>query len=219
VTVDKNRLGIIGALLAMTVVAVLGFVLGVQPQLVALAAADASLAAAAQRNTEHAADVAALKKQFASLNELRAELVPLQASVPNATELPAFVTQIGALAEASGLNLSGLTVADAQPYTPVDAADATTDATADAAGAQNSPVTNALITADNFASLAVQITVTGPAGSALDFVNGLQTGSRLFLVTGLRTSATDTPGSVDATISGLIYVLVPMTGDSAVSVG
>jgi hypothetical protein len=45
-------------------------------------------------------------------------------------------------------------IADAQPYTPV-------EPPADAA-----PVTNALITADNFAALAVQIMVTGATATS-----------------------------------------------------
>ena len=227
---ERHRLLMIAAVLAMTVVAVLGFVVGVQPQLGNLAAAEESRAAAQQRNTEQAAVVAALKQQFAGLAELQAELVPLQASVPSDTELPAFVTQLDALAGASGVTLSSLTVSDAQPYTPVAAPVAPVVAEADAAGSPTPaptaapsapsaapapgvpPVSSAKITAANFASVAVQITVTGTEAGALDFVYGLQTGSRLFLVTGLKTSMTDTPGSVDATITGLIYVLVPLAG-------
>jgi hypothetical protein len=74
------------------------------------------------------------------------------------------------------------------------------------------PVTNSKITAINFASLAVQVTVTGTYENALDFVNGLQTGQRLFLVSGLNTAPLEGENSsrvVTATISGLVYALVP----------
>jgi hypothetical protein len=229
---ERHRLWTIAAVLAMTVVAVLGFIIGIQPQLGNLAVAEQNQAAAQQRNTDQAAVVAALKKQFAGLGDLQAELLPLQASVPSDTELPAFVTQLDALAGATGVTLSSLTVADAQPYTPAvapvaaaatdtsDSASATpTPAASAAPTAGVPPVTSARITAANFASVAVQITVTGTEAGALDFVHGLQTGSRLFLVTGLKTSMTDTPGSVDATITGLIYVLVPLSGASPVAAG
>lgn len=231
---ERHRLFMIAALLAMTVVAVLGFVVGVQPQLGNLATTEQNRAAAEQRNTEQAAVVAALRQQFARLGELEAELVPLQASVPSDTELPAFVTQLDALAGASGVTLSSLTVSDAQPYTPVAAPVAAAADASDAAGSPTPaptaapsvapaagfpPVSSAKITAANFASVALQITVTGTEAGALDFVHGLQAGSRLFLVTGLKTSMTDTPGSVDATITGLIYVLVPLAGGSPVAAG
>jgi hypothetical protein len=228
---QRHRLLVIAAMLAMTVVAVLGFVVGIQPQLGNLAVAEENQAAAQQRNAEQTAVVAALKEQFDGLSDLKAELAPLQASVPSTNELPAFVTQLDALAGASGVTLSSLTIADAQPYTPVappaaEPADVSEGSTATPTPAPSAvsaagvpPVSNAKITATNFAWLAVQITVTGTEAGSLDFVHGLQTGSRLFLVTGLKTSRTDAPGSVDATITGLIYVLVPSADDSRVATG
>ncbi|MET0955641.1 MAG: hypothetical protein ABWY68_06780, partial [Cryobacterium sp.] len=83
------------------------------------------------------------------------------------------------------------------------------------------PVTNAKITTDNFASLAITVTVKGSYANALQFVNGLQTGGRLFLVSGLVTSrgagegSEAAPDDVTATISGLAYVLVPGTEPAA----
>ena len=52
--------------------------------------------------------------------------------------------------------------------------------------------------------------------NALNFVDGLQTGKRLFLVSGLTTKPSeDVSGAVDAVISGYIYVLVPAPKASA----
>ena len=58
----------------------------------------------------------------------------------------------------------------------------------------------------------VTIGVHGPYSSVLNFVNGLQTGKRLFLVTGILSAKDADSGSenvVAAKVTGLIYVLKP----------
>lgn len=233
---DKNRLWVIGSVLVMVVVVVAGWFVAVQPQLAAKAVADSQRAGVEQVNTAHEVLLATLKQDFEKIDELKAELAPLDASVPSGTDIAAFVDQLDLLSGAAGVTLTGITVADAAPYTsvatpvvaPVEGAPVpeSTPAPTESAPpavpaptppvAGTPPVTNSLITSTNFASLAVQVTVTGDYSSVLNFVNGLQTGTRLFLATGLSTSVSTaladakvvTTG-VDATISGLIYVLVP----------
>jgi hypothetical protein len=228
---DKNRIWVTGSVLVMVAVIALGWPIGIQPQLTARSAAEQQRITTAATNANHIALIAKLKNDFTVIGRLSAKLAQLDDSVPTGTEIPAFVNQLDALATKSTVTLAGFTVADAQPYTPVaapvDAAaadPASTPGTGDEAAAAPAvptptpaagvpPVTNGLITGDNFAALAVQITIKGTYAAALDYVNGLQTGKRLFLVTGLTTAKstveTDPPGTVDATISGLVYVLVP----------
>lgn len=225
---DKNRLWIIGSVLVMVVVVVLGWLVGIQPQLDAISADAEEQATVEVTNAGHAALLAKLKEDFKDIDKLNAELASLDASVPAGTEIPAFVDQLDALAVGTQVILSGITVADAQPYTPVTAplapvagsgstptpAPSATSAPVPTAGIP--PVTNAKISADNFATIAVQITVKGDYTNVLNFVNGLQTGTRLFLVTGLATAAsTDHPGAVEANISGLIYARVTPAPASA----
>lgn len=225
---DKNRLWTIGCILVMVAVLVGGIFLGVQPQLAAAAAANQQRESVEASNAGQAAVLEQLKTDFDGIDVLKAELEPLSASVPSGTRMPALVNQIHALAGATQVTLDGLTVSDATPYTPVEApaaeseseppAEPTPATAAPTAGVP--PVTSPLITAANFASLAVTVTVTGSYGNALNFVNGLQTGDRLFLVTGLTTTAEapaegeESTGEVTAAISGLVYVLVPATGDA-----
>ncbi|WP_431218736.1 hypothetical protein [Leifsonia xyli] len=87
-------------------------------------------------------------------------------------------------------------------------------------------MTSDKLTAANFSSLAVTLTVKGTYAQALAFVNGLQQGKRLFLVDGITTSSssgstgsTSAPaagGSETATITGLIFVVTsPAQGPSA----
>lgn len=236
---DRNRLWVIGSVLVMCAILALGFVLGIQPQLQAAAAAQSERATVEATNAQHATVLAQLKEDFAGIDDVRAALVPLNLSVPSGTEMPAFVNQLSELAAQSQVTLTAIRVEDAQAYAPVvaptvadpvataPAADAgTTAESATAEPAAAAPVATAgvppfvdsRITAANFASLGVQLQVTGDYNRVLDFVSGLQSGTRLFLVSNLGTTAaagsTGAPvadGTVDATISGLVYVLVPTT--------
>ena len=237
---DKNRLWVIGSVLVMAAILALGFVLGIQPQLKSASEARAERLVVETTNVEQALVLAQLKMDYARIDEVRDELAPLTLSVPAGTEMPAFINQLSELAGQSQVSLTMITVTEPQAYAEVAApvaeapvADAAAEGgTADAAAvaapvaaapvatAGVPPVVDARITAANFASLSVQISIRGDYNRVLDFVNGLQTGSRLFLVSDITTTAlsaegatTETApvdaGTVDATVTGLAYVLVP----------
>lgn len=232
---DKNRMWVIGSVLAMVAVLFLGWVAGIQPQLAAAGIANAERATVEQTNVVQAAALAKLTEDFASLDSLKASLAPLADSVPSGTEAPAFLSQMDALAVAHGVTLVGITMADPMAYTPIvppatvptggtDAeAEVTSEVQTDAAAAPEAavagapPVTNSQITSTNFASLAVNVEVSGSYANVLNFVSAVQSGTRLFMVTGLKTAATDAPGEVTATISGFIYALV--SAEAATEVG
>jgi Tfp pilus assembly protein PilO len=227
--VDKNRIWMLGSVVVMVAVVALGFLLGIQPHLKTVAAARADSAAVTAVNLAQTATLDKLKQDFAGIDEVRAELEPLNLSVPTGTEMATFVSQLSALAARSQVTVSSITIADAVAYTPVVATPAEAPApVADDAEATEAvpaevgpvdiagipPVVDPLITADSFASLNVQISIQGDYDRVLEFVDGLQTGGRLFLVSGISTSSSTGEGSdgVEATISGLVYVLVPPTG-------
>ncbi|MGO4691326.1 hypothetical protein [Glaciibacter sp. 2TAF33] len=247
---DKNRLWVIGSVLVMVVVVALGWVLGVEPQLSVTATANQQLAEVEATNAAHESSLAKLKEDFSGIDALNQQLASLSQSVPSGTNVPAYVDQLDALATANQVTLKSLTVADAEAYTAVapvapavpaasteagaSAAPTPTEAPAPVAAPGAPPVTNAKITADNFASLAVTISISGSYGNVLNFVNGLQTGSRLFLVTGLSTTAAADAAApadpkaakpapstpiVEGTISGLIYSIVTPTVPAVVGAG
>jgi hypothetical protein len=123
---------------------------------------------------------------------LTTEFTTLSASIPDGPAIPDFVNQLDDLAAGNEVTLSGLTIADAQAYTP------------------EAPAASALITAQSLAALEVDVAISGDYAQVLEFVDGLQTGARLFLVTGITTQRdTDKQELVEASISGLVYVLVP----------
>lgn len=231
---DKNRIWLLGSVIAMVAVVTLGFLLGVQPHLKTMAAARAESAAVEAANLTQTATLDALKRDFADIDEVRKELEPLNVSVPTGSEMPTFVNQLSELAARTQVTIAGITVADAVAYAPVVPAPVEVPASVDdetaidetaateAAPAEVSPVAtpgmppivDPLITEETFASLGVEITIRGDYDRVLSFVDGLQSGGRLFLVSGISTVAATEEGSVgvDATISGLVYVLAPAAG-------
>lgn len=227
---DKNRLWLIGSILVMALIVAGGWVVGVQPQLAAIADAETQKAAVDDTNARNAQVLAQLKKDSADLPTLKAKLAELAASVPDGSSIPPFTDQLNALYTSSNVICVDQAFADAVAYKPVTpvappAAAATSTSTpsptptpvATAAAAPTAspagvpPVVNALITSQNFAAQPVTITVRGQYADILTFVNGLQTGPRLFLVTGLSTAPTTgtdaAPGRLDGKVVGYIYSL------------
>ncbi|MDJ0376034.1 hypothetical protein [Cryobacterium sp. PH31-L1] len=226
---DHNKLWLIGSALVTSVIVVLGAVLGIQPQLESMTAADASRTVVQATNAEHVALLARLKHDFKNLDALTTEADALAESVPSGSAMPALVDQLNAQAVATGLTLTGMTVTEAVPYMPVVPVAAAPDAAAVPgaapapavpvavpAVAPAAPAPSTAITSTNFAAFPMQVTVTGSYAEVLDFVAGLQSGSRLFLIDGLGTvAAPGLPGLVNATISGLVYSLVVPAAASA----
>lgn len=224
---NKNRLLTIGAILVMVAVTAGGWFLGIQPQLAAAAATNQSRATIQGQNTVNEALLASLKKDFSHIGALKTQLASLQDSVPASAAMSAFLTEIDSLAGAHQVVATAIRVADATVYSPpavavpVPAAAATAAPTptptpvpvAPVAPVGTLQVVNPKITAANFVAIPVHLTITGQYPNVLDFVNGLQMGPRLFLVTTLSittpTAAAKTTGSgVESNIGGFIYVLL-----------
>ncbi|TFB52927.1 hypothetical protein [Cryobacterium sp. Sr3] len=245
---DLNRLWVFGTVVLIAATALLGWVLGISPKLSEASLADADRVVVETQNSASELKVAALKEKFASIGELKGELSALRSAVPDAAEIPAFLTQLDSIAQQHQVTLTDISVNDAQAYAPLVvappalAAEAaptegaasptptpipTTAPTAAEEAAALAPVPNELITASNFVSVPVSLTVSGSYGNVLDFIEGLQKGTRLVMVTTFATSMVESPpvaapaatdktaidtlgGSdqVTTTISALIYVLL-----------
>ena len=227
---DTNRLWTIGAGLAMVVVVVMGWFLGIQPQLSSATIASDDLAATQTRNDASSASIAKLKTDFEGITKLTRDVAALRESVPSSAQISAFVTELDSLAGEHQVEVKSITVSDAKAYTPpvvVAAAPAAgnsatpsptptpapTNVPVSAPAAPTAPalVTDPKITAANFIAIPVQLSLKGPYSKVLEFVKGLQTGPRLFLVTSLSTKPPadkTAAGSVDATVGGLVYVIL-----------
>lgn len=199
---DKQRIVIAATGLAIAVVLALGYLLGVQPQLAAVGAANVQIAAAQANNQAAEAQLATLKQDFGKLSTYESQLAQLQQSVPSNRSLDAMLSDLRALAATTGTTISqfnsGQPVAYVPPAPPAAAAPA---AGAGAPGASSSQTptptptaattpaapqttTNPLITAGNFVAIPVTIGVQGSTDAAIAFLGALQHGSRLVLVTG-----------------------------------
>ena len=250
---DLNRLWVFGTVILIGAAAVLGWVLGVAPKLGEAQLADADREIVETQNSAYEAQVSTLKKKFDSIDSLRTDLSSLRMAVPSAAEIPDFVAQLDTIAQQHQVTLTSILVSDAQPYVPVVAVAPVEPGAETAAGSQPAPTPaptavaaptaaevaaamapqpSELITATNFVSVPISLSVTGSYGNVLDFLESLQKGTRLVMVTTFATSegsaatpasggsvpavavetdATETPGAsedVVASIAGLIYVLI-----------
>ncbi|HEY5221596.1 MAG TPA: hypothetical protein VIJ18_00885 [Microbacteriaceae bacterium] len=237
---DRNRLLIIAGIVAIVAVLALGSLLGVQPQLANATAADQQRQSVANDNTAKQQVLDTLKNDYKGLPALKQNLATLQQSVPPSADMSAFISALDALAGSTGTTIESITVSDAQPYTPPiapvtpaptstpAASGSASTATASPAPAPSAPkpkapaqVTNPQITAANFVAIPIQVRIGGGYDQALAFVNGLQHGARLFLVTTFASSGSSASGGSSAaptvwTIGGDAYVLLDGSKTGAV---
>ncbi|GAB3028559.1 hypothetical protein GCM10027052_00120 [Parafrigoribacterium mesophilum] len=202
----SNRLWVIGSMVLVVAIIAMGWFLGVSPKLAEAATAGDQRVAAEAQNVVHQRELEAIKKQFETLPELKTQLAVLRAAVPSGDAMSAFLDELHALEQANAVTLTDFKANDGQPYTPVK--DALTTVS----------TTNPLITAENFVAIPVTLTVSGSTSNVMSFINGVQTGERLYLVqdlklkqstaeSGSRTTQ-DSAGDFQADINGFVYVLL-----------
>ena len=220
---NTNRLWVIGSVTVMIIVLVAGWFLGAQPFIDSAAKNDTERASIVVQNAAQTAEIAALTEQNKDLDSLQAEFKTLQKSIPSSSNTAAFIQGLDGLAASTGVQVTNITIGETLAYTMPASATAAAEAAAAAAspaptdGSTPAPVavvpvgyvaaTDPLITADNFVGIKVSVNLKGSYEAALSFVKGLQSGSRLVLVTGFTSdSSADQPG-VSASIDGYIYVV------------
>jgi hypothetical protein len=205
----------------MVVLVAAGWFLVAQPQLAAAATANQSLAGVQSQSAATQATITRLIGEQKKLPELTKDLAALRLSIPGGAESSAYINGLNALAASAGVTITEITLDDPVAYTsPVPAASApkpgatpsptptpTATPTKAAAPAGWTPPSDPRITAANFIAIPVSVTTDGDWPSTLGFIHGLQTGQRLFLVTGIATDV-ETDGSLKAVIKGYIYVLL-----------
>lgn len=221
---QNNRLWVIGSVTVMVAIVIAGWFLGIQPALAASAAAELERENVQAQNDAQLITLAQLADARQDQGKLEKDYATLLKSIPENPGTSAFIDGLDALATKAGVQITGFTVGDPVAYTiPQSAVPvAVADPTAPADGATAAPVappttpsappavTSPLITPDNFVGILIGIDVAGSYESVLSFVDGLQTGKRLFLVTGILSDrVADSPDAslVAAHITGYIYVL------------
>jgi len=191
---QKNKLLTVGGSLLIAVIAALGFLLGVQPQLDAARASDAQLSGIEAQNLIHSAELVSLKEDYSKLKKYEKELADLREEVPAGAELDAFIGELNTLESRNGVVITAVAPLDAQPFIP----------TAEIAG-----IVPASIDATTFVAIPVKVSVSGAKSQLIAFIDGLQSGTRLCLVSAASiVQDIQTPSVYTADITGLVYVLL-----------
>lgn len=241
---DKNRMWILGSAIVMVGVLVLGWFIGIQPQLAAKALNDVQRYSVEAENGATEAALTVLKADFDNIDALRTELATLRGSIPAVAGISAFLTEVDAIRASSETTVTSISVADPVAYTmpatavvvpevpaevPAEGTEAEPEETTDAVAPEvpTGPVaplvpTDPAITEGNFVAIPISLVIEGSYASGLDFVDKLQHGTRLFMVTNFTSSPRDgaaapeegaeDAGPVEAdattTITGYIYALL-----------
>lgn len=215
---NRNRLSLVVALVAIGAVLAGAWFLGVQPQLAQAADNSSQQTDIDATNARNQAELARLQKASDALAETKTKLDALRASVPSTPSTDALLRELNGAATAAGVTVTSITVGDAKAYEPVaDQASeepaASASATPSAEPTPTAPTarTDAAINGSNFVVIPVTVAVQGSYDQALAFTKAVQSGQRLFLVTGIASTSSDSGASpMDAqawSLSGSVYVL------------
>ncbi|MFA0848746.1 type 4a pilus biogenesis protein PilO [Curtobacterium sp. WHRI 8282] len=215
---NRNRLSFVVALVAIGAVLAGAWFLGVQPQLAQAADNSSQQTDIDATNARNQAELARLQKASDALAETKTKLDALRASVPSTPSTDALLRELNGAATAAGVTVTSITVGDAKAYEPVagqasEEPAASASATPSAEPTPTAPTarTDAAINGSNFVVIPVTVAVQGSYDQALAFTKAVQSGQRLFLVTGIASTSSDSGASpMDAqawSLSGSVYVL------------
>ncbi len=227
---QNNRLWIGGAAFLAIVVLLGTYFLAAKPRLDSAAEMDDERVSVEARNTTLRREVSVLKEQEANLPETRQAIAGLQIGIPTTAKLDEFTKYIGELAVQHSVVIASVAVQPLAPIStevpvapepvPTESAAASEAPVAGPGTAEPAPTTATSQLLDGFASMAINITLSGTNDNCKLFLDALQTQStRHFLVEGLSILAVlaDTPaaqglpdlaaGDVAFTVSGSAFVL------------
>ena len=214
---NKINLWILGASAIIFAIVGGGWSLGIAPQLAIASNENHDLANVVSFNDKNQLLISKLRKDYEKIDELKNQLNDLQMSVPSNANLSTFILELNLLADKEKVTVKSIQFSDARPYSPA-------IQTSNASGIPVPPplLTNAKITPANFVIIPLQISVTGIYSKVLKFVNDVQVGQRLTLISTLSStgpigtnssgvtlpSAGTSRSEVDVSIGGFIYVLL-----------
>ena len=189
----NNKFWILIAAIVSVAILAMGWFLGVSPKVDEMNTANQQRVEVENQNRLHEVKLAALKKQFTGIDELKGKLEEAQLGLPPGDDLSTFLGQLHDLEGSSGVVISSFAASDGQQYVAAD-------------GAQ---VVSPLVTTANFVAITIDLTASGTRDQVINFLHDLQLGKRLFLVNDLTvTQNTSMPDLYDGKITGFVYVLV-----------
>jgi Tfp pilus assembly protein PilO len=198
----------IGTALVVVVIVALGWFLGISPQLSRAGIAADQLADVKATNAQQEAELAALKKQFASLPEIEAEIEELRETVPAVPNFAEFMRNLDTFETRTGARMLAYSADPSIPY-------------AASAETTNKGEASTSITGENFMLIPISFEIGGSYAQNLDFVKRVQTNQRLYLMTDINIKevqvsagaivAPGTPELYQFQMSGYLYVLLDPT--------
>ncbi|MDR6971502.1 hypothetical protein [Leifsonia shinshuensis] len=230
---NATRLWTIGAIVLAAAILVGGWFLAIQPQISAASDAAAERFTVDQANAVNLAKLAKLKQDYADMPTIDKELASLRRSVPTDTaDYPSFMKDLSAAAAADSVTITSITFSDTIP----DPGPANGASTPDASGPSTSTATpaptasptaspapaapggTAAANAPLLVATPAVVTVKGSWTAVRAFLKSVQTGSRLFLVTGASLLPSDNAAAVEAKVNGYIYTVLPKgSGSTAIT--
>ncbi|WP_167138267.1 type 4a pilus biogenesis protein PilO [Diaminobutyricimonas sp. TR449] len=205
---NRSRLWIIGSVLVIIALVALGWFAGIGPRLAEARQADVERESVLSINAAHEATLAELKVLDKKLPALRDELTDLRAALPEDAAISTLLGQLNAIAEQNGVQLTSFTAETPAQFAAAVAPAPVPDAT-DAAETEPTPSAPVIVPipvgSSEFVTIPVSVAITGTSMGVEGFIESLQFGSRLVLVTDLVIT-TDASGGTSM-IEGFIYVL------------
>ncbi|GIG39819.1 hypothetical protein [Cellulomonas phragmiteti] len=202
---SKSSAWVGGTVVVSVLILALAWFVAISPTLASASSARTDTQAAEMRNSQLEVQLAELKAQFANLDASKAELAALRLQIPTETQLAEYIRTMQAHAEASGVTIVELDVAEPEAVAPADVAveAPTTEEPAAEEGAEGDSaaegaeggalpdgsapaeqVPSGPVPVEAFAGYQIQVTVVGTAANGVAFLEKMQTvGDRLFLVT------------------------------------
>lgn len=196
-----NRIWILATLLVIAAVLGLGWLLAVSPLLTQAQAAEQQRRDAELTNAAQAAALVQMKAQYDQLDELAVDLEALQLSIPSDVDSDYVYALLSTYQAASGATPSLITLGEAIQF-GIPVTEETTTATP--SGASGPAATGRLATDLYTVPVTISFAST-PVDSVLAFVNQLQHGPRLFLVTSVTTN------EQASTITAYMFVIRDVT--------
>lgn len=188
----NNRIWVLGGVLVIFAVLVLAGLLGVKPQLDAANTSATERANVDALNAQKRIELVSLKEEFSRLEAISTQVAELRKSIPASPDLDVFTGELAALQAAHGVTVTSYSPQAPAVFVPSEKSSASVPASIDAT---------------RFVTIPITISITGERQASLDFITGLQSGERLYLVTALTSTAGD-GGAATTTINGVLYVLL-----------
>lgn len=225
-TKGRSTPWVLGAVLLAALVLGLAWLLAISPKLSEAQQARADAEGVRAQNVVHQKRLNQLKEQHALLDDYRAELTALRKQIPAEDGQPSYLRQIDRAATEAGVFIVSVTPGIPETFVglapePAEETSADDDATAEddaSAGSPAEPAQPAVVGVPGLVAVPFEMIVLGGYMPAVDFLDKVQKGERLFLVTGYEFTGQDeaeptggrpavAEGDVELLVQGYMYVL------------